>query len=40
MLHLLRPSYEHTDGYGQFGREEPEFTWEATDKALALKQAA
>ena len=40
MLDLLRPIYERTAAYGHFGREEPEFTWEATDKALALKQAA
>ena len=40
MLDLLRPIYEKTASYGHFGRDEPEFTWEATDKALALKQAA
>ena len=40
MLDLLRPIYEKTASYGPFGRDEPEFTWEATDKALALKQAA
>jgi S-adenosylmethionine synthetase len=40
MLDLLRPIYEKTAAYGHFGREEPEFTWEATDKALKLKQAA
>ncbi|OGA21455.1 MAG: methionine adenosyltransferase [Betaproteobacteria bacterium RIFCSPLOWO2_02_FULL_67_19] len=40
MLDLLRPIYEKTAAYGHFGREEPEFTWEATDKALALKQVA
>ncbi|MGH8703865.1 MAG: methionine adenosyltransferase [Burkholderiales bacterium] len=39
-LDLLRPIYEKTAAYGHFGREEPEFTWEANDKALALKQAA
>ena len=39
-LNLLRPIYRKTAAYGHFGREEPEFTWEATDKALALKQAA
>jgi S-adenosylmethionine synthetase len=39
-LDLLRPIYEKTAAYGHFGREEPEFTWEATDKALALKEAA
>jgi S-adenosylmethionine synthetase len=40
MLDLLRPIYEKTAAYGHFGRDEPEFTWEATDKALLLKQAA
>jgi len=40
MLDLLRPIYEKTAAYGHFGRDEPEFTWEATDRALALKQAA
>ncbi|MSQ89416.1 MAG: methionine adenosyltransferase [Betaproteobacteria bacterium] len=40
MLDLLRPIYEKTAAYGHFGRDEPEFTWEATDKVLALKQAA
>src|SRR5687768_852708 len=40
MLDLLRPIYEKTAAYGHFGRAEPEFTWEATDKALALKEAA
>jgi S-adenosylmethionine synthetase len=40
MLDLLRPIYEKTAAYGHFGREEPEFTWEATNKALALKEAA
>jgi len=40
MLDLLRPIYQKTAAYGHFGRDEPEFTWEATDKALALKAAA
>jgi len=40
MLNLLRPIYEKTASYGHFGRDEPEFSWEATDKALALKAAA
>ena len=40
MLDLLRPIYEKTASYGHFGRDEPEFTWEATNKALALKAAA
>lgn len=37
MLDLLRPIYTKTAAYGHFGRDEPEFTWEATDKAEALK---
>ncbi len=36
MLDLLRPIYEKTAAYGHFGRDEPEFTWESTDKARAL----
>jgi S-adenosylmethionine synthetase len=36
MLDLLRPIYEKTAAYGHFGRNEPEFTWEKTDKAAAL----
>jgi len=36
MLDLLRPIYEKTAAYGHFGRDEPEFAWEATDKARAL----
>jgi S-adenosylmethionine synthetase len=40
MLNLLRPIYEKSAAYGHFGRNEPEFTWEATDKALALKADA
>ena len=36
MLNLLRPIYEKTASYGHFGRDEPEFTWENTDKAAAL----
>jgi S-adenosylmethionine synthetase len=40
MLNLLRPVYEKTAAYGHFGRDEPEFTWEATDKAAALKADA
>ena len=36
MLDLLRPIYEKTAAYGHFGRDEPEFTWEATDKARAI----
>jgi S-adenosylmethionine synthetase len=40
MLDLLRPIYEKTAAYGHFGRNEPEFTWEHTNKAAALKAAA
>jgi S-adenosylmethionine synthetase len=40
MLDLLRPIYTKSAAYGHFGRDEPEFTWEATDKAAALKAAA
>ena len=39
-LDLLRPIYAKTAAYGHFGREEPEFTWEATDKAAALRADA
>uniref|UniRef100_E6QSD0 methionine adenosyltransferase n=1 Tax=mine drainage metagenome TaxID=410659 RepID=E6QSD0_9ZZZZ len=39
-LNLLRPIYLKTATYGHFGRDEPEFTWEMTDKAEALKSAA
>ena len=39
-LDLLRPIYLKTAAYGHFGRDEPEFTWEATDKASALKADA
>jgi S-adenosylmethionine synthetase len=39
-LDLLRPIYEKTAAYGHFGRSEPEFTWERTDRAEALRQAA
>jgi S-adenosylmethionine synthetase len=39
MLDLLRPIYEKTAAYGHFGRNEPEFTWEHTDRAAALKAA-
>jgi S-adenosylmethionine synthetase len=40
MLDLLRPIYQKTAAYGHFGRDEPEFTWEATDRALLLKSDA
>jgi S-adenosylmethionine synthetase len=39
-LDLLRPIYLKTAAYGHFGRDEPEFSWEATDKAAALKADA
>ncbi|SFZ70310.1 methionine adenosyltransferase [Chitinimonas taiwanensis] len=39
-LDLLRPIYSKTAAYGHFGREEPEFSWEATDKAEALRADA
>ncbi|BCM23890.1 methionine adenosyltransferase [Methyloradius palustris] len=39
MLDLLRPIYTKTAAYGHFGRDEPEFTWEAVDKAALLKAA-
>jgi len=39
-LDLLRPIYFKTAAYGHFGRDEPEFSWEATDKAAALKADA
>ena len=37
MLDLLRPIYRKTAAYGHFGREEPEFTWELTDRVEALR---
>jgi S-adenosylmethionine synthetase len=40
MLDLLRPIYEKTASYGHFGRDEPEFTWEALDKVEMLKSEA
>jgi S-adenosylmethionine synthetase len=39
-LDLRRPIYRKTAAYGHFGREEPEFTWERTDKADQLKKQA
>ena len=39
MLDLLRPIYTKTAAYGHFGRNEPEFSWEATDKVAVLKSA-
>ena len=40
MLDLLRPIYKNTAAYGHFGREESGFTWEKTDKAQILREAA
>jgi len=40
MLNLLQPIYQQTASYGHFGRTEPEFTWEKTDRADALREAA
>ena len=40
MLDLLRPIYRKTAAYGHFGRDEPEFTWERTDKAAILRADA
>ncbi|WP_248965547.1 methionine adenosyltransferase, partial [Sphaerisporangium perillae] len=39
-LDLLRPIYSQTAAYGHFGREEPDFSWERTDRADQLRQAA
>jgi S-adenosylmethionine synthetase len=39
-LKLHRPIYQKTAAYGHFGREDHDFTWERTDKAAALRQAA
>ena len=39
-LDLRRPIYRKTAAFGHFGRTEPEFTWERTDKAPALRSAA
>ncbi len=39
-LDLLRPIYSKTAAYGHFGRDEPEFSWENTDKAAAMKADA
>ncbi|NHZ64113.1 methionine adenosyltransferase [Massilia genomosp. 1] len=40
MLDLLRPIYTKTAAYGHFGRNEPDFTWERTDKAATLRDQA
>ncbi len=39
-LNLLRPIYSKTAAYGHFGRDEADFTWEATDKAAVLRADA
>ncbi|MGD0265129.1 MAG: methionine adenosyltransferase domain-containing protein, partial [Candidatus Methylomirabilota bacterium] len=39
-LDLRRPIYRKTAAYGHFGRNDPDFTWERTDKADALKKEA
>ncbi len=39
-LNLRRPIYRQTASYGHFGRNEPDFTWEATDKAQSLREQA
>ena len=39
-LNLRRPIYRKTAAYGHFGRNDPDFTWEATDKASALREQA
>jgi S-adenosylmethionine synthetase len=39
-LNLLRPIYKKTAAYGHFGRQEPEFTWEKTDKVESLRKEA
>ena len=39
-LDLRRPIYRQTAAFGHFGRSEPELTWERTDKAVSLRQAA
>ena len=39
-LNLRRPIYRKTAAYGHFGRNDPDFTWEKTDKAEILRKAA
>ena len=38
-LRLRRPIYQKTAAYGHFGREDPDFTWESTDRVGELKSA-
>jgi len=40
MLELERPIYRKTAAYGHFGRNDPDFSWERTDRAAALRDAA
>jgi S-adenosylmethionine synthetase len=40
MLDLIKPIFRKTAAYGHFGREDPDFSWEKTDKAEALREAA
>lgn len=40
MLDLLKPGYKATAAYGHFGREDNDFSWEKTDKADILREAA
>ena len=39
-LKLLRPIYSKTTNYGHFGKDDPDITWEKTNKTAALKKAA
>ena len=39
-MQLHRPIYQKTAAYGHFGREDADFTWERTDRADALREAA
>jgi S-adenosylmethionine synthetase len=39
-LDLHRPIFQKTAAYGHFGRQDPDFTWERTDRAAALRAAA
>ena len=39
-LNLRRPIFKKTAAYGHFGRDDPDFTWEKTDKAEILKKEA
>ena len=39
-LDLLRPIYKKTTNYGHFGKDDPDITWEKTNKATSLRKAA